>query len=203
LPEESGDEEVPIEGEEPVEKKSHVTVRGDHDCFTFSGPATDKLAYDETQMVSLDQAMFLLAGLGVDLEQGVNKLAQAMNSPQLINVGRLIKTAGEQDIAARARASTYSDMAISLRRDLTKEASNIPDPMAVDTVLSLGFLNPENLLTFVSYLPTIEDSQMKMCDLLLASRAGLSDVSATALERAIRSTEEVLEGLKVIAFQGS
>ena len=83
-----------------------------------------------------------------------------------------------------------------------KEAALIPDPTAVDTVLSLGFINPENIMTFVSYLPTLEDSQAKMCDLLLAARVGLTDVSSTALERAIRSTEEAVEGLKVLAFQG-
>jgi hypothetical protein len=83
-----------------------------------------------------------------------------------------------------------------------KEAGVISDPTAVDTVLSLGFINPENVMTFVSFLPTIEESQLKLCDLLLASRVGMG-LSATALERAVRSTEEVIQGLKVLAFQDS
>ena len=209
---ESGDEEgeeseAPSEeGQEPKaqeEKKSHVILRGDHDCFSFSGPAVEKLAEADTQMVSLDQAMFLLAGLGVDLGQGIDKLAQSLNAAQRVQVGRLIKTAAEQDVEAHARAQEYAHIALQLRQDLVKEAAEIPDPTSVDTILSLGFLNPENLLTFVSYLPTLEDSQTKLCDLLLATRAGLSDISDTALERAIRCTEEVIEGLKVIAFQGN
>jgi hypothetical protein len=88
-----------------------------------------------------------------------------------------------------------------MRRDLVKEAAVIPDPAAVDTVLSLGFLNPENLGTFISAIPEIDASQTKMCELLLAARLGLAEVPAPALEKAIRSTEEVLEGLKVLAFQ--
>jgi hypothetical protein len=40
-----------------------------------------------------------------------------------------------------------------------------------------------------------------MCELLVASRLGLRDVPPSALEKAIRSVEEVIEGLKVMAFQ--
>ena len=195
-----------MEGNEPAEgeeqKESHVWIRGDEDCFTFTGPAVDKLAEADIRMVSLDQAMFLLAGLGVDQGQGVEKLSHSLQAPQKVVTGRIIKTAAQQDAWAKARAAEYLQIVPMLRRDLMKEASVIPDPTAVDTVLSLGFINPENIMTFVSYLPTIEDSQAKMCDLLLASRIGLSDVSNSALERAIRSTEEAIEGLKVLAFQG-
>ena len=55
-------------------------------------------------------------------------------------------------------------------------------------------------MTFVGYLPVVEDSQTKLCELLLASRLGMNDVPSSALEKAVRSTEEVLEGLKILAF---
>jgi hypothetical protein len=184
-------------------KESHVVVRGDHDCFTFEGPAVEKLASTETTMLSLDQAMFLLAGLGVHQGYGVEKLAHSLNSPQRVKVGRQIKTAAEQDAWARNEASKYVHVADSLRKDLSKEAAVIPDPTTVDTVLSLGFINPQNIMSFVSYLPTLEESQSKMCELLLAARLGVSDVPVSALERAVRSMEETIEGLKVLAFQGS
>lgn len=201
---EAAPEAIPedLESNEPEQKESHVWIRGDHDSFTFSGPAVEKLASDETRMVSVDDAMFLLAGLGVEQGQGVKKLAQSMRAPQKVRTGRGIKTASSQDAWARGQAQKWGHIVPMLRKDLMKEAALIPDPTAVDTVLSLGFINPENIMTFVSYLPTLEDSQAKMCDLLLAARVGLTDVSSTALERAIRSTEEAVEGLKVLAFQG-
>jgi hypothetical protein len=90
----------------------------------------------------------------------------------------------------------------SLRRDLIKEAGFVTDPEAVDTMLSLGFINPENVTTFIGYMPTIEKTQESLCNLLFASRVGLSDIPTPALETAVRSTEEVLEGLKTMAFQG-
>ena len=201
---EGSDREDPGLEEEPEEaKESHVVVRGDHDCFTLTGPAVEKLAHEETHNISLDQAMFLLAGLGVEQGYGVTKLAHSLNGPEHVRTGRRITTADEQEKWAAARAQEYVSMVPRLKRDLTKEAAVIPDPTAVDTVLSLGFINPENVMTYVSYLPTVEDAQAKMCELLLASRVGLSDIPSSALERAVRSTEEVIEGLKILAFQGN
>jgi hypothetical protein len=201
---------VGVEPAEPVEpepekKQASVVVRGTEDAFSFEGPSVEKLAWEERTMVSLDDAMFLLAGLGVDQGYGVEKLAHALagQAPQRVVIGRSIKTAAEQETEAMLRAQAYAGIAQSLRVDLMKEAAAIPDPSAVDSVLSLGFINPENVMTFVSYLPTLEEAQAKLCDLLLAARVGLSDVSPTALERAIRSTEEALAGLKVLAFQGN
>lgn len=197
-------EEMGGEGAEEVsEKESHVVIRGDHDCFTFTGPAVSKLASTDTSMVGLDQAMFLLAGLGVHQGYGVEKLAHSLNGPQKVKTHRAIKTAAEQDAWAVQEAEKCAHIAPRLRKNLVKEAAVIPDPTAVDAVLSLGFINPENIMTFVSYLPTLDEAQTKMCDLLLAARLGVSDIPISALERAVRSMEETIEGLKVLAFQGN
>jgi hypothetical protein len=118
-----------------------------------------------------------------------------------VRVARHIKTAAAALDEAGAAAVRVLENAPDLRVDLWKEAAVIPDPVAVDTVLSLGFLNSENLGTFISAMPVIDDAQMKMCELLLAARLGLREVPTPALEKAIRSTEDVLEGLKVLAFQ--
>jgi hypothetical protein len=69
-------------------------------------------------------------------------------------------------------------------------------------VLSLGFINPENLATYVGYLPTLDEAQRRLCELLIGSRIGLREVPEGSIERAIRALEDVIEGLKVIAFQG-
>lgn len=183
-------------------KESQVCIRGGHDCFSFEGPAVEKLAKEERSMVGVDQAMFLLAGLGVDQGYGVAKLAQAMSAPQLIKTARSITPAALREEQALRQAAKYAQLAPNIRQDLMKEAAVIPDPTAVDAVLSLGFINPENIMTYVSYLPTFEDAQAKMCELLLGSRLGLSEVPTSALERAVRSTEEAIEGLKSLAFQG-
>jgi len=162
------------------------------------------MASEDRNFLDIDGAMFLLAGLGVHQAYGAVKLAHASTGarPERILVGRGIELYGDRwGESQKTAAALYAQMP-QLKRDLVKEAAFIPDPTAVDTVLSIGFINPENLMTFVSYLPAIDDSQTKLCELLLAARLGLQDIPASALERSVRSLEEVIEGLKIIAFQG-
>ncbi len=208
MPEEGG--EMPEQAAEPKPKKktasAYITVRSDGNSFSFSGPAVEKLAERDRSFLNLDDALFLLAGLGVEQGYGATKLAHTLmgGGSERVVVGRFLKLASDELAWANRRASDVLSNVPNLKRDLLKEATTIPDPMAVDTVLSLGFINDENLLTYASYLPTIDDAQMKMCEILLGARLGIMpDVSESAIERAIRSTEEVIEGLRVVAFQGN
>ncbi len=197
-------------GAELEAKQAMATVRlrcGGEGSFSLEGLPVDKLANDQRQFLSLDDTLFLLAGLGADLDYAQQKLgeAAAWSAPVDVRVGRYIKTASEHMAESRVKAasnmSLFTTTVPQLRKDLVKEASVIPDPIAVDTVLSLGFLNPENLGAFIGYLPEIDQAQSKMCELLLAARLGLKEVPVGALEKAVRATEEAIEGLKVLAFQ--
>ena len=187
-----------------VQAMSSVRVRHDGaGSFAVDGYPVEKIAQAERQFLSLDGTMFLLGGLGADLDYAQKKLGQAVawSTPVEVHVGREIKTASSRLDEARDAAAAILATMPDLRVDLFKEAAVIPDPAAVDTVLSLGFLNPENLGTFISYMPAIDEAQLKMCELLLAARLGLREVPIQALEKSIRATESALEGLKVLAFQ--
>ena len=188
-------------------KLSSVTVRSDGESFSFVGLPVDKLASDERDFLSLDDSLFLLGALGTDLDHAMRKLGEAVafSRPIDIRVGRYIKTArdGMHDTIEKFASALAAAPVAHLRADLVKEAAVIPDPVAVDTVLSLGFLNPENLGVFIGYLPVIDEAQKKMCELLLSARLGLREIPVPALEKAVRTTEETLEGLKVLGFQQS
>jgi hypothetical protein len=179
-------------------------VSGGGGTYSVRGAAVEKLAHDERELLGIDDAMFLLAALGAEQDYAVKKLASAMTglAPVRVCVGRNIKLASDEVASATERARVKLASLPNLKQRLVKEAATLGDPTAVDTVLSLGFLNPENLMTFVSYLPVLEDAQAKLCDILLASRLGsLIDTPEGAIERSVRSTEAVLEGLKALAFQ--
>jgi hypothetical protein len=196
----SSEPEVSKQGE-ALRKLASVEVLSSGDEYTIRGLPVEKLAADQRQWVDIDGAMFLLAGLGVDQAYGMRKLAEAQTgqAPVEVRIGRLIKTAKERKEQARIAAAAMSIPA--LRRQLFKEAAVVTDPDAVDAVLSLGFINPENITTFIDYLPQLDCAQSKLCELLMASRLGLSDVPEGALEKSVRAMEEVLEGLKALAFQ--
>jgi len=183
-----------------------VTLRGGGGAFSVSGFPVDKLASDDRSFMSIDDTLFLLAGLGVDMNYAQKKMGEAEyhNMPVEVRVAHYIQPRALQTKMAAAKMATEvgpaTATANSLKCDLVKEAAVIPDPTAVDAVLSLGFLNAENLGVFISYLPKIDEAQEKICELLLAARLGLRNIPIPALEKAMRTVEQVIEGLQQLAF---
>lgn len=175
---------------------------GGADCFSLRGHALDKLA-GQLEFLNQDDALFLLVGLGAEPSYAQRKMAQALgkNAAVDVRIGRAIKTAAEVRGESYVAAEKYLSSIPSFRHRMWKEAAAIPDPVAVDSVLSLGFLNPENISTCIGYLPTLDEAQRRLCELLIVARLGMRELSEGALERAIRALENVIEGLKVVAFQ--
>jgi len=181
-----------------------VVVRSDgSNNFSFEGLPVEKLGSVEKNFLDLNESLFLLAGLGVEASYGQKKLAEAAywSQPVQIRVGRMLKTAGKVNKEVYEKAAEALSNFPAWRTNLVKEAATIPDPVAVDTVLSLNFLNPENLTHFISCLPSMDKAQESMCEMLIASRLGMREIPTGSLERAIKAVEEVIEGLKIIAFQ--
>lgn len=182
-----------------------VEIRaGGIDSFALRGLPVEKLACEDRSFLSQDQALFVLVGCGADPRQAQQKLAMAYSNQERassLKVPHVLKLASEVRGESYVKAEEYLNAMPTFRHRLWKEAAVLPDPVAVDTVLSLGFLNPENVSAFIGYLPTLDEAQRRMCELLIGARLGLRELSDGALERAIRAVEDVIEGLKVIAFQ--
>lgn len=91
--------------------------------------------------------------------------------------------------------SKIAAAADALKRNLIKEASAIDDRATVDTILSLNFLNSENLAQFVSYKSAFDKCADYMAELTLASRLGLKDIPEAATVTAMNNLLEISEGL--------
>lgn len=208
---------LPLEGTKAVALVSHpdeyvkvaelplsVQLRGDSTgSFSISGGPIEKVARDERELLSMEDTLFYLAGLGVPPAVGIRKMAETIQrmAPVTVAVSRDLCPAALVNEEAVKTASASPSFTVKLRRDLVKEAAFVPDPLAVDTMLSLGFLNPENVMTFVSYMPQLDEAQAHLGDLLVAARLGLREVPVYALERAMKGLEDVIEGLNILAFQ--
>lgn len=208
---------LPLEGTKAVSLVAHpdeymkvaeiplsVQLRGDASgSFSISGGPIEKVAKDEREMLSMEDTLFYLAGLGVPPAIGIRKMAETIQrmAPVTVAVSRDISPSALVNEEAVKTASASPSFTVKLRQDLAKEAAFVPDPLAVDTMLSLGFLNPENVMTFVSYMPQLDEAQAHLGDLLVAARLGLREVPVYALERAMKGLEDVIEGLNVLAFQ--
>lgn len=187
-------------------RAAQVDIRaGGLDSFTLRGYPVEKLAADDRNFLNQDQALFVLVGCGVHPTTALAKMAQACSRPgrdATVQAQHVLKQASEVRGESYLRAEQFLDSMPVMRHRMWKEAAVIPDPVAVDTVLSLGFLNPENISAFIGYLPTLDEAQRRMCELLIGARLGLRELSDGALERAIRALEDTIEALKVVAFQG-
>jgi hypothetical protein len=186
-------------------KLASVEVRaGGPDCFSIKGFPVEKLSSDDREFLNQDEALFLLVGLGADPVYAQKKLASALSGAshvETVRVSHQLKLASELLGESYTAAKNYLDSTPVFRRRMWKEAAVIPDPVAADTVLSLGFINPENIATYIGYLPTLDEAQRRLCELLIGSRLGLREIPEGSTERAIRALEDVIEGLKIIAFQ--
>jgi len=155
------------------------------------------------KVASIDDAVFVLCAAGMaplKAHEIIKHASHTMRTEHVIGVHDvrpvetfmrdIEKTASEKVAQVRA-----------LRKDLIKEASVLPDIQTVDSVLSLNFLNPENLRVYVGKLPYLDRALNTVCELTLFSRLGMTEVPETAAARAARALDEVIQGLKGLAMR--
>ena len=90
------------------------------------------------------------------------------------------------------------EAAKSLRRDLVKEASALEDPASVDVVLSLNFVNDDNLVEYIDNIGIMKKIISKLASMLIASRMGLSELDEGAVKKAMEGLDSVVAGLENI-----
>lgn len=161
-----------------------------------------KLASSLPARMGYDDATLVLCAAGVSPQEAHTKLAGVADGGEVDVVGLSdVRPLSELRAASQKEAAQLSKIARDLRRDLVKEAANLPDVMTVDAVLSLGFINSENLRMYVSRLPYLEQCMNMVGELLLASRLGLAEIPEFAAARAIRGLDEVIQGLRSLALR--
>ena len=162
--------------------------------YTFQGQVIDKIAHvTPTQFIDKDDAVFLGAVLGQEPIQfaqdlvGMHKKA----SHEMWFTAGPVTLMSERYAKAKTAAAAFVSKLPPLRAYLLKEAAMLEDPTAVDKVLSVGFINPENISIFESVI-------RKLAELLVATRMGLHTVDEGALQRAMVHLDKVVAGLKTL-----
>lgn len=92
----------------------------------------------------------------------------------------------------------FSEIVRGLNIDLSKEASLLKDPEVVDTVLSLNFINEENLNNYIKDIPNMKKVSSQLAGLIIASRMGLKSIDEGAAKNAMDGLDEVIDGLTSI-----
>jgi len=86
--------------------------------------------------------------------------------------------------------------------ELVKIAANFDDSESVDSVLSLGFVNEENLERFSTAKPLLWEVSHMLSKLLLAARLGMEDIPEEAVRSALQHLQRVIDGLGRLKLNG-
>lgn len=161
--------------------------------YEFKGHGLPKIACDARQ------ARALLVNLGADLEKTAAIMKKATRLGKVVIHGcDTLEPKSSIESRIAAVHEKVASASASLKQNLIKEAAELEDRETVDKVLSLSFLNKDNLAKFVSYVPVFEKCADFLAELTLASRLGLKQVPEAATTSAMSKLAETLEGLKKI-----
>lgn len=189
-------------GEQVKKEKTSAVLWFNGAYHIDGGCGLHKLAHLRYDMSPVD-AEFTLGLLGVDGITAKQKVAEARRKGQVKLAGlKTITLLNERYAGAEKRASALLRKVPDLRVDLIKEAAQLTDQGTVDSILALNFINPDNLDTFVNYLPELEQTSEKLSEMLLYSYLGMNELPEGAVERSMKNLENVITGLKSLSESG-
>lgn len=162
--------------------------------FSNENVTIKKLAFDFNSLPR-HEAEFLLASWGLPM----TKVAQVLDGVKTrialdIHHLRLPDPRGHLKVAKPVAHANASSLKAPIA-ELVKIAANLEDAQTVDSVLSLGFVNPENVTRFASAKPMLWEVSHMLAKLLLASRLGMEDIPEEAARAAISHLQRVIDGL--------
>lgn len=178
-----------------------VIHRG-YDQFSLKGPDMTKMAqrlsWDPTHLNPV-QTAFLLASKRCPLKKVALALSYANKKGECYIHG-LPHVNWDKGSSTKLAYSKF-DSIFQLRKNLIKEASFFEDSQIVDNVLSLNFINPQNVEKFVNFIPLFKNTGKALAESLLASRLGMSEIPPQATSTAMMKLMEVIEGLEKLKLQ--
>lgn len=183
-------------------------MRTGQDCYALRG--VDKYAsalkLDKTHLTWGD-AQFILLSLGASQE----KLARAQShlakysAAEFHNL-RQPPLFAEKVAAAAPLAAKLTKIASALRtnlwkeasamQSLSKEASYLENSQTVDALLSLNFINPNNVSKYVGKIPALKGAISHLASCLLASRLGMKEIPELSASTGMLKLVEVVDGLE-------
>lgn len=177
-----------------------IDVIGNGESFQLHFHGLPKLASVCPRNVGHDEALFVLCLAGVSPDHAISKLASCYHLTERFP-GRDVTLLSDRYEAAKLASVEPSQKVMALRQHLIKEAAVMPDVSSVDALLSLGFINSENVQLFVSRIPYLEKALSMVCELVLGSRLGMTELPEQAGSRAARGLDSAIQGLKSLMLR--
>jgi hypothetical protein len=161
---------------------------------TASASFGERVAFDFNSLPRYE-ADFLLRSWGLDQEKTAEVLDATKSHIQLeVHHLNFPGTQLHVKTASPRRRQIIAEMKAPID-DLMKIAANIDDAQSVDAVLSLGFVNEENVSRFAAAKPMLWEVSHMLSKLLLASRLGMDDIPEEYVRAALRYLQKIIKGL--------
>jgi hypothetical protein len=90
------------------------------------------------------------------------------------------------------------DLSFVNKKELVKIASVFEDMTTIDAVLSLNFINNDNIAKFVTALPQFEKVREELLRLLIVCRLGNIEIPESVIKQAIDVMDKVINGLHTL-----
>lgn len=126
-------------------------------------------------------------------DMGMEKIAECMSSVKKKKVVHVPMSLSKKAIEKKANIDLLTT---GEKRQLVKLASFFDDMSTVDSVLSLNFVNSDNIEKFTQSLDKFISVKEELLRLLLLSRIGNIEVSEGVLKQAIDILGKVIDGLQ-------
>lgn len=145
------------------------------------------------------QVKFLLTSLGMGQEKQASVLKYAGRVGRAVIHGlNYVPLKSEKIAKATPLAESMKKIANKIKVNLIKEASYFDNSQTVDSLLSLNFVNPENISKFVSKIPTFKATVSHLAGCLLASRIGIQEIPEQPTSSAMYKLLDVINGLEAL-----
>ena len=205
-----------IHENDPTNELRIITVKHNDGFWTLTGRLIDDICgVPRKEGLSKLNAEKTLMILGMNSQNAENILNKAKESGKLLHITNLsaLKFLQRDKISVlkifteKLNTDTV-DYAVSICRTRNKlaELENLqPETLetldlgasrTVDDVLSLGFLNEENISTFIDNIDQLRQTENMLAELLLYTRLGLNIITESNLARALKHVNSVIEELE-------
>ena len=145
-------------------------------------------------------ALFYLIAGGVAPNEApeIIKQAQMTGMCDIYNIRRHSGVSSMEKKASRTLDSRRIDKLVKVAqsKDVVKLAASLPETESVDSILSLRFIQPENVEQFAKAVPHLDKTESILAALLTAVRLGFDVVKERSVKEALEYVVEIADQLR-------
>lgn len=183
---------------EYIQKEAYTRMDADPMEIRYTGVVFDIRTSEFKKEASERETRVILAAHGLSHEKiaAVIKRAKFHKKAKVHGADRLVSKAAKGGEIAKLITKISSACEALKKNNFIKEAAEVTDTKTVDALLSLNFLNPDNVAKFAAYKPVFEKVVDYLAELVLASRLGAKEVPEYAAVGAMTKLQDVITGLE-------